>query len=65
MDSMNLYKVIVICSKCGRMAPYTPPYGSNIWGVWNWHQPCPFCGENAWVAHEPVRDWKTGKPLDL
>ena len=29
---MDLYKVTVICSKCGRMAPFTLPDGSNIWG---------------------------------
>ena len=62
---MDLYIVTVICSKCGRMAPFTLPDGSNIWGSWDWHHPCSFCGETAWVAHEPGRDWKTGKPLDL
>ena len=61
MGSLNL---IVICTKCGQMAPYTPPGGSDPWGKWDWHQPCPNCGAEAWAEHDVNRDWRAGKLLE-
>ena len=54
-------KIVVICSKCGSLAPYTLPDPSNPFGVWHWDKPCRKCGANAWVAHDTARDIRTGR----
>lgn len=56
-------QVIVICTKCGQMAPHDPPNSSNPWGSFHWQQPCLRCGAEVWAAHEVKRDWRTGKLL--
>ena len=61
MDTMN---VVVICSKCGMVAPYDPPDGNNPCGTWHWHQPCPHCDAEKWAAHDPKLDFRTGRPLE-
>lgn len=55
--------VIVICSKCGAMAPWDAPDINNPWGTYHWHQPCPRCGANQWNAHDTDKDWRTGRPM--
>lgn len=57
------YDVIVICTKCGRMASYDVPDINHPFGVYHWHQPCQNCGATAWAAHDTNKDWKTGRPL--
>lgn len=56
--------VVMICTKCGALAPYTPPDINNPWGTWHWHQPCTRCGAEQWAAHDVCRDWKSGRRLD-
>lgn len=56
-----MFDIVVICKKCGRLAPNSPPDQNNPWGVWHWHQPCQFCGAEEWASHEPTRDLETGK----
>lgn len=60
----NEMNVVVICTRCGTLAPYDPPNGNNPWGTWHWHQPCPRCGAEQWAAHDPTCDWHTGRPLE-
>lgn len=58
---MDDLKVIVICTKCRKMAPYTPPDANNPWGTFHWHQPCPNCGAEEWGAHDTKIDIVTGR----
>lgn len=55
--------VVVICTKCGQMAPFDLPDMNHPYGIWHWHQPCPNCGEEAWGSHDVSLDWKTGRPI--
>ena len=54
-------RIVVICVKCGTLAPYEPPCAVNPLGVWLWHQPCPRCGAEIWGAHDTIRDIATGR----
>ena len=54
--------IVVICSKCGAVCPSTWVNGQR---EWLWEGPkCEKCGAEAWAAHDPNRDWRTGKPLE-
>lgn len=56
--------IVVICQSCLHFAPYDQPDGNNQWGVWHWHEPCPYCGADNWASHDITRDIKTGRPID-
>ena len=58
-------KIIVICQQFGMAAPYDPPDVNHPWGVWHWHQPCPRCGAEKWVAHDLDYDRRTGQKLQV
>ena len=55
--------VIVVCMSCGKMAPSKGADANNPFGVFLWHQPCPYCGAENWGAHDPSRDLRTGRLL--
>ena len=55
--------ITVICSKCGSDCPSVWKDGEQIW-LWEGRK-CERCGAEAWAAHDPTRDWKTGRNLNL
>ena len=55
------YDVIVICTRCGKMAPYDVPDINHPYGTYHWRQQCPNCGAEAWAAHDTNRDWRSGR----
>lgn len=61
---MEKFKVVVICSNCGQLAPYDLPDASHPWGVWHTDGPCRHCGAMAWAGHDTNRDWRTGRLLE-
>lgn len=52
-------QVVVICSKCGALCPSKWENGERVW-LWE-GQTCQNCGKESWVAHDPDRNWETGK----
>lgn len=57
------FDIVVICTHCGKVVPYTPPDLNHPWGVWDWHRPCQNCGAEDFAAHDINCDWKTGRAL--
>lgn len=51
--------IIVICENCGAVCPSKWENGVQVW-LWQGRK-CENCGSEAWVSHDPQRNWKTGK----
>lgn len=66
MIDMALYhpRVVVICGRCYGPCRWDPPTGEEPYGHWHIDEPCPKCGAEEWVAHDPGRDPRTGRMLD-
>ena len=64
MKRKELFKVVVICSGCGKLADFDLPTSPYPWNRWHTENPCPHCGTHRWCAHNADRDWKTGKVLE-
>ena len=60
---MKEMDIVVICTNCHMMAPYTPPAGDYPFGTWDWQHPCRHCGANSWAAHDKHYDIVTGRKL--
>lgn len=62
-EDTGINKVIVICTRCGAMAPHDFPPPGRRWMTWHYDGPCDRCGATTWAAHEVNRDWRTGRLL--
>ena len=62
MVRVMFMKVVVICGKCGQLAPSRCAPNGDV--EWIWDKPCAHCGAEEWVAHDPARNWRTGNYLD-
>lgn len=51
--------IIVMCENCGAICPSKWENGVQVW-LWQGRK-CENCGSEAWVSHDPQRNWKTGK----
>ena len=63
MRNKDIFRTIVICSTCGRMADFRPPSKEHPWPQYILTDPCPQCGAYNYAAHDTDRDWKTGKKI--
>ena len=57
-----MINIVVICADCGAICPSVWKDGKQIW-LWK-DRKCENCGGDNWAAHDPARDWKTGRLLN-